>query len=276
MDLERFGALRFSAGIAYRITGSGPMLVLVHGGTGSRLHWARTVAALRARFRIVTIDLPGYGESSTPAPGVSPDDYLQWVADSLQPVCGNDPYHLVGFSFGGAVAAAVAAEMSRRQRPPLRLSLISPAGWGRPVGRNVTLEKVPRGPGADPAEVRATTARNLGRWMLTQAPAPDDEVIDMHLYNVAHARYDSRKVSFRETLLADLKQVPAALQVMLGAKDPLIWPSPAARATAVADALPAARLLVVDDGGHWLQHEASAIVHEALVRFHLPGDFDVL
>ena len=52
--------------VAWRRFGKGPPLVLVHGGHGSWLHWARNVEALSNEFELFVPDLPGYGDSAFP------------------------------------------------------------------------------------------------------------------------------------------------------------------------------------------------------------------
>ncbi len=268
-----FGPLQYAAGLAYRVTGTGPTLVLLHGGSGSRNHWTRNVPGLAPHVRVVTLDLPGFGESSAPPEDMEAPDYLDWVADSLQAFLGQTPvFHLAGFSFGSAVTAAVAAILARRGRPPAAFSLVSPAGFGRPVGRTVQLERIDRGPEASEASIRAATARNLGRWMLSREPLADDPAVDMHLQNLARARFDSPQIRYRVSLLQHLQAAGRPAQVLLGTADPLIFPSLAARQSALQQAAPDMRVDTILGAGHWLPYEAPDAVNDALLTFHLRGD----
>src|SRR5205085_11806944 len=52
--------------MVWRSWGSGPALVLLHGGAGSWQHWVRTVPAFSATHRVLAPDLPGLGESADP------------------------------------------------------------------------------------------------------------------------------------------------------------------------------------------------------------------
>jgi len=96
----------------------------VHGGAqGSGAAGERNFAAQRPladrSFQLIVPDRPGHGRS--PDPG-RPDDAEadgQWVAELLE-----GGSHLVGHSFGGAVALAAAA---RRAGNVLSLTLIEPA-----------------------------------------------------------------------------------------------------------------------------------------------------
>jgi pimeloyl-ACP methyl ester carboxylesterase len=92
--------------------GPGPRVILVHGS-------AQGSSAAKG-WQVLVPDRPGHGQS--PDPGRPDDSELDgaWVAEML----GEDGAHLVGHSFGGAVALAAAA-----QRPDkvLSLTLIEPA-----------------------------------------------------------------------------------------------------------------------------------------------------
>ena len=92
--------------IAYRVDGErgdagAPTVVLVHGWAGDRTVWAAQVAALAAaRYRVVTMDLGGHGES-----GVGRTDWnLRAFGDDVAAVVedvGASDVVLVGHSMGG-------------------------------------------------------------------------------------------------------------------------------------------------------------------------------
>ena len=53
--------------IYYRDVGEGFPIVFLHGFTGNTRNWALTVPSLRDRFRCLSIDHPGHGQSEKPA-----------------------------------------------------------------------------------------------------------------------------------------------------------------------------------------------------------------
>ena len=92
--------------LAFEELGSGSTpLVLVHGFTGSRDDFSGQVAALGERFRVVTLDLRGHGDSTNTGTGASytieqlGDDLLAFLDAQ-----GIDSCHLLGHSMGGMVA----------------------------------------------------------------------------------------------------------------------------------------------------------------------------
>ena len=88
--------------------GSGPALLLLHGGMGdARLHWEPVWERLAHSFTVAAPDLPGFGETA-PLPSASFSAIADWVGE-LREVLGFPRLVLVGNSFGGGVARLYAA-----------------------------------------------------------------------------------------------------------------------------------------------------------------------
>jgi pimeloyl-ACP methyl ester carboxylesterase len=105
--------------------GRGDPLVLLHGIATDRRIWTLVAPELAQRWRVVTPDLPGFGESVP----VGEDFVLDEVADRIvRGLAGRGirgPFDLVGHSLGGGVAIALAGAHPRLIR---RLVLVAPAG----------------------------------------------------------------------------------------------------------------------------------------------------
>jgi pimeloyl-ACP methyl ester carboxylesterase len=100
----------------YTDTGSGPAVVLVHSSASGYRQWQRLVEALQSRYRLLALNLFGYGKTSS-WPGTRPltaADQAELVAAAAELAPG--PIALVGHSLGGAVAFEAAALLSRRVR----------------------------------------------------------------------------------------------------------------------------------------------------------------
>lgn len=89
--------------------GSGTVLMLVHGYTGSSADWEELLPLLPADWRIVRPDLRGAGESGKPETGYFIETYARDIAD-LTAALSVPPFVLIGHSMGGAVAAQFAVE----------------------------------------------------------------------------------------------------------------------------------------------------------------------
>jgi pimeloyl-ACP methyl ester carboxylesterase len=96
--------------LAYREEGSGPPLVLVHGSPGDSRSWGRVVPQLKDRFRVLSVDLPGYGSSDRVPDAPAGRAALMGAAVArLIDACG--PVVLAGHSYGGLVAVQAALQV---------------------------------------------------------------------------------------------------------------------------------------------------------------------
>lgn len=94
--------------IDYDESGAGPTLVLVPGSCSTGAAWRPVIGAWGNQFRCVTTSLLGYG--GTAERRTARDATIAHEADMLEAVIrrAGGPVHLVGHSFGGMVALAVA------------------------------------------------------------------------------------------------------------------------------------------------------------------------
>ncbi|HEU0059780.1 MAG TPA: alpha/beta fold hydrolase [Hyphomicrobiaceae bacterium] len=107
--------------VDYEESGHGPTVVLAPGSCSTGAAWRPIVAHCEGRYRCVTTSLPGYGGSAERRTGA--DASIAHVAAALEAVIrrAGRPAHLVGHSFGGLVALAVAL---RRLVPLASLSIL--------------------------------------------------------------------------------------------------------------------------------------------------------
>src|SRR5882672_2567646 len=95
----------------FHIEGRGPPVVLLHSSMSSKSQWRELIESLRDSYRLIAIDLLGYGESAMPGASYSLNDEVHLVesvlARELQP---GEHFHLIGHSFGGVVALQLAAQ----------------------------------------------------------------------------------------------------------------------------------------------------------------------
>ena len=115
--------------VSYRRAGWGPVIVLIHGITGSSLTWEDVIEPLAERYTVVAPDLLGHGESAKPRGDYSLGAYASGVRDLLQAI-GHDRATVVGHSLGGGVAMQFAYQFPERCE---RLVLVSSGGLGREV-----------------------------------------------------------------------------------------------------------------------------------------------
>jgi pimeloyl-ACP methyl ester carboxylesterase len=115
--------------VTYRIAGSGPAVLLVHGIAGSSRAWRDVMPALAERHTVIAPDLLGHGESAKPMGDYSLGAFASGLRDLLE-VLDVERATVVGQSFGGGVAMQLAYQHPDRCE---RLVLVGSGGLGREV-----------------------------------------------------------------------------------------------------------------------------------------------
>jgi pimeloyl-ACP methyl ester carboxylesterase len=115
--------------VIYRIAGSGPPIVLVHGMVNSSRHWQDVALRLASRYTVIAPDLIGHGDSATPRGDYSLGAHAASIRDLLA-VIGVDRATFVGHSLGGGVVLQFFYQFPQRVE---RLALVSAGGLGRDV-----------------------------------------------------------------------------------------------------------------------------------------------
>jgi pimeloyl-ACP methyl ester carboxylesterase len=125
----------------YRIAGSGPAVVLIHGMVNSSRHWEQVALRLADDYTVVAPDLIGHGDSTTPRGDYSLGAHAASIRDLLAAI-GVDRATIVGHSLGGGVAMQFFWQFPQRTE---RLVLVSSGGLGpevSPLLRSATLPGV--------------------------------------------------------------------------------------------------------------------------------------
>jgi len=218
--------------ISYQVVGSGKPVVLVHGLSGSSRWWARNVGALAQRFRVHIVDLIGFGSSRDGHNFVLSEaaDYLARWVDRLE----IERASLIGHSMGGFISADLAANHPERVE---RLVLVNAVAL--PFGRNH-------------AQHLVGLLQGLRRLPVGFLP--------ILFTDAARAGPITILKAARELLTTDIRgqlaRIHAPTLVLWGANDAIV---PLELGQRLADALPNAGLVVIEDAGHnpmWDRAEA--------------------
>jgi pimeloyl-ACP methyl ester carboxylesterase len=111
--------------LAFDRAGSGPPLVLIHGITHRRQAWNPVRGLLTPHREVITLDLPGHGES--PPPRTTGGNAVAAMATDIAALFKElelDRPHVAGNSLGGALALVLAA-----QGLAASATALSPAGF---------------------------------------------------------------------------------------------------------------------------------------------------
>src|SRR3954454_11998049 len=115
--------------VIYRIAGSGPPVVLIHGMINSSRHWEAVARRLARSHTVIAPDLIGHGDSAKPRGGYSLGAHAASIRDLLAAI-GVDRASIVGHSLGGGVAMQFFWQFPQRVE---RLALVSSGGLGPEV-----------------------------------------------------------------------------------------------------------------------------------------------
>ena len=115
--------------VIYRIAGSGPPVVLIHGMVNSSRHWESVALRLADSYTVIAPDLIGHGDSATPRGDYSLGAHAASIRDLLAAI-GIDRATIVGHSLGGGVAMQFFYQFPQRTE---RLVLVSSGGLGHEV-----------------------------------------------------------------------------------------------------------------------------------------------
>ena len=245
------------AQMVWRRWGSGPALVLVHGGAGSWLHWVRNIEHLARTHAVWVPDLPGFGDSDLPDGDHDADALALSVREGLLQLLRGAPFDLVGFSFGGLVSGYVAAEAPAGLQ---RLVLVSVAGMGLAIGALVL--KPMRGV-TDPKEREAVLRFNLNALMLNDPARIDALALQVQDHSTARERAKNRRLVTTDALIRLSRRWRCPAFGIWGAQDALYRHQIGALEDRIALLGLRARTLL-EDAGHWLPYERTDAFHAAL------------
>lgn len=246
--------------IVWRRFGAGPHVLLVHGGHGSWLHWARNIEALAARHTVWVPDLPGFGASDDP-----PDGEMATLVATLAAGFGqlpvDGPVHLVGFSFGGLTASYLASALANVRS----LALLGPGGHGGV--RRQTIDLVDWRRAADATALAEAMRHNVAAFMIADPAKIDALALLAYTESCRHTRFRSKQISRAGGLAAalDAFQAQAGGTVLIAYGEHDVTADPAGVLAALAEGRPGREGAVIDDGGHWVQYEAHDAVNALLL-----------
>src|SRR6478736_64685 len=252
--------------VAYDDAGTGPLVVMVPGMGDLRSTYDELRSALLgAGYRVVTTDLRGHGDSdagfTTHGDEATAGDVVALVEHLAA-----GPAVLVGNSMGSSAAAVVAAD-----RPDLVRGLVLLAPFLRdpqlPGAVRAVMPLVYRAMLAAPWGAAAWTAyyRSLNKGTRSARLDAHTAAIRASLRRPGYLR------AFRDLALAlthapveaRVPRIQAPALAVVGALDP-DWKDPAAELAWVREAI-GARGLLVDDAGHYPQHQTPEVVGEAVL-----------
>ena len=249
-----------NASIEYEVHGSGPSLVLVNGLGLGRWGWFKQVPNLSRRFATITFDARRRSDR-----GLGVGDLAGDVADLLAHLGVNNA-HVLGASLGGFVAQELALS-----RPELVAGLVlvgtghggrgqarmSPGAMGEMFGLGALNPRQAARRGLEGATSERYRAENPDEfeWIVQKRLEDSPSPASYNAQALAGARFDHS---------GDVGRIGSPTLVIHGADDRYV---PPANARALAEAIPGARLLVLEGAGHLVFVERATEVNREVLAF---------
>ncbi|MFB8370583.1 alpha/beta fold hydrolase [Pseudarthrobacter sp. NPDC055928] len=249
--------------ITYQRAGSGEPLILLHGGFGfDSRSWGPQLDGLDDEFDVIAWDAPGCGGSADPPESFSMDHYADSLAEFVRAIGLTRP-HVLGLSFGGALALALYA-----RHPALPRSLIlagAYAGWAGSLPPDEVQRRVQR--------ISEEVAQPPEEWLpkylpgMLTASAPR-EMAEQTLALMSDIHPRASLTMLRAMADADLRGILPAIDVpTLVLHGELDERSPLAVGKELHTKIPASQFVVLPGVGHLSNIEAADAFNLAVRTF---------
>lgn len=243
-------------------TGKGTSIVLIHGFPLDRRVWAEVTPRLAAKHRVITVDLPGFGQSTL----AQPFSIASLAADLHQLLGHLDalPAYVGGLSMGGYVSLAFAQAFAGKLRGLIlvdtkaagdsaeaKASRVAMAALAKEKGSAPVAEQMlPKMLGAGAIDARPQLVKQL-RQMMQACPAKTIEAACLAMKD-------------RDDFTALLPGLKMPVLIVVGETDAI---TPPIMAAAMCDAIAGARLAVIPAAGHMTPIEQPQQVGQAIANF---------
>ena len=250
--------------LAYSSAGSGSLLVFLHGIGGNRTNWSRQIEMARQEYHAIAWDARGYGDSDDYEGPLAFADFshdLRRLLDHQEV----DTAHLCGLSMGGRIALDFYDHYPERVKSLILCDTFpgfdaSFTQEGRE--RFVRERRQPLMEGKELADIAPLVARTL------VAPSARPEVVQELIESMCILHKDSYIKTIEGmtlyTPITDVSEIRVPVQIIVGSEDKLTPPSVSKK---MADAIPGARLLVLERTGHMSNLESRDAFDQCVREF---------
>lgn len=225
----------------YSKTGSGKVVVLLHGWGDGQETFSKLTELLDDHYTVLAVDLPGFGGSEQPPQSWSLSDFSRFIAKFLEKIKAGEVEALLGHSFGGAITIngvgkkiinankiILLASAGVRNKKPIRLKILK-------------------------------AGAKVGKIPLYLLPANKAKKIKVFLYKKAGSDVlllPNMRQTFAKTVKEDVRELaknisqPALLIYGAGDRE-----TPVQEGKLLAGALRHSKLEILPEAGHFLHQE---------------------
>ncbi len=241
--------------LRYRDEGKGPVVVLLHGWGQDLTTFDALAGSLSEQFRVIRVDLPGFGQSQRPNSVWGVLQYVKVVRNLLNKLNIEQPFGLIGHSFGGRIAIKASATAIIN---PKKLICIDSAGINSSNSlRNLSFKFVAKaGKWALALPILAPLRKPLRRKLYAAAGATD--------YLDAGPMRQIFLKTIKEDLRDEAKKIRIPTLFVWGEDDGV---TPLWEAREMSNRIQASVVRVVKDAGHFSYIDQPQKVTKLIVDF---------
>jgi pimeloyl-ACP methyl ester carboxylesterase len=235
----------------YEDEGQGPVLLLLH-GWGNTLNYYDSLCSELKEFRVVRLDLPGFGSSEIPRSAWNVEMYARFVAQFCEKLH-LEPKAMIGHSFGGRI---ITKGVGQKILHPEKIILIASAG----VADRQTLRNA----------LYAGIAK-MGKVILAPLPTSLYQRAREKLYAQTGSDYlttgtmsETFLLTIREDLSVDATAITIPVLLVWGLNDLV---TPLQEGKRLNTLIRNSKLCVISNAGHFVHQEKPAEVAQLIKDF---------
>jgi pimeloyl-ACP methyl ester carboxylesterase len=256
------------ARIHYHELGQGQPLLLLHGLGASTYSFRHNLPELSRHFRVIAMDLPGYGLSSRAVPDLSLTAQTQYVTGFLDHL-GLERITVVGHSMGGSVAQRLAVTAPDRVERLVLLASTTDEFMLR--GAFASAVMAPFIPVFVTAVLHNPQVREM--WVRRAVHDPDHLTPEIRAAYAAPGHIIGHVAAFQRLMIdrmrdqpLDLGRIAAPALIVWGETDRIVS---LAHGRQLEASIRGSRLVVVPRAGHWVPEEQPVAVNGLIRDFVL-------
>lgn len=237
----------------YKTVGSGKVVLLLHGWGDSLSTYDSLTVALKDKYKIVRLDLPGFGKTETPSQVYNLELFASFVSAFLEKIDVQDVYAIVGHSNGGAIAVK---GLSSGVLSSKKLVLLAASG----IRTDHSMRK-------KSLRIVAKTAKLFTSFL----PKNVQKKLKKKVYAkigsdifVAEDMQETFKQVLVENVVSEAHKIKADTLLVYGDKDTA---TPVRYGESFAKEIKKAQLEIVKEAGHFLHHTHSSDVESKIRTF---------
>ena len=226
--------------INYSVSGDGNTVVLLHGWGSNISLFSSMTEILSKKYRVIAMDLPGFGKSDEPKKSWCVEDYADFVVDFLKDFnC--DSYTFLGHSFGGRIILKLF-----EKKPPFKIEKVILTGSAGVVPKKTFKQK---------ASLKMyKTARRFFSIAPMKLLFPN--AVDKMRKKRGSLDYNSASPIMRQTLVSVVNEDLTHVFPFVNVPTLLIWgkndtATPLSDGQLMEKLMPKAGLVVLENSGHY-------------------------